>query len=78
MNSHAITQKFPPLLVSADSTGMDEVLSSCSLLVKIEGIMLKKSMSDEDNDLWTAHGTNVVDMRQRARASVSKSGAGGF
>ena len=27
----------------------------------------------EDNDLRTAHGTNVADMRQRARASVSKS-----
>ena len=42
--SRAMTQKILPLLMSADSMGMDEVLSE---LVKIEGMMLKESMSDE-------------------------------
>ena len=42
--SRAMTQKILPLLMSADSMGMDEVLSE---LAKIEGMMLKESMSDE-------------------------------
>jgi hypothetical protein len=61
------------LLLFEDSTGIDEMLSSCSELVKIEGMVLKESMSDEDNNLRTAHGPNMVDMRQRATPSVSKS-----
>ncbi|KAI9460282.1 hypothetical protein HD554DRAFT_2041661 [Boletus coccyginus] len=63
-----MTQKLVVLLYE-HSTGIDEVLSSCSELVTTDIMVLKESMPDVDEDQQTAHGTNVSEasMDDRAR-----------
>lgn len=64
-----------------DSTGIDEVTSSCPELVKTERMVLKESMSDGDDEMRTARGTKASKMsmceRARRREDTTTFEAGG-